>query len=144
MKLVVQRVRHAQVTVDNDVVGKIGHGYLVLVGIGDTDTEHDADTIAAKLINLRVMADEHDKMNLSVADVTGELLVVSQFTLYADTTQRRPSFTKAAKPEVAEPLFNYFVAKLKESGLKVETGVFGAMMDIELVNSGPVTILLEN
>ena len=145
MKLIIQRVKKASVTVDNEVVGKIENGLLVLCGITHSDTEKQADYLAKKLCNLRIFHDENDKMNLSVKDVNGELLIVSQFTLYADCTSgNRPSFTDAAKPEEANKLYEYFMKQCTEYGLNVEKGVFGAHMEVSLLNDGPVTIILEN
>lgn len=144
MKLVIQRVTNASVTVENNVVGKIGKGFLVLLGVGPEDTTAQADYLVQKLIKLRVFEDENEKMNLSLKDVNGELLIVSQFTLYADCSGgNRPSFTNAAKPEKANELYEYFIKKCKEENLKVEHGIFGADMKVELLNDGPVTILLE-
>lgn len=144
MKLVVQRVSKASVEVESKVVGKIDQGFLVLCGIGQEDTKEEADCLAEKLCNLRVFTDENDKMNLSIKDIDGELLVVSQFTLYADCRKgNRPSFVEAAKPEKAEELYEYFVEKCRKSVRKVEKGVFGADMKVSLLNDGPVTIILE-
>ena len=144
MKLIVQRVSHANVVVDNEIVGKIGKGFLVLCGITHTDTKENADFLAKKLCNLRVFEDENEKMNLSVKDVNGELLIISQFTLYADCTGgNRPSFVNAAKPDYANELYEYFLDKCAEYGVKVEHGVFGAHMEVSLLNDGPVTIELE-
>jgi len=145
MKLLVQRVQNAEVVVENKIVGKIGKGFLVLCGITHSDTEKKADYLAKKLCNLRVFEDENEKMNLSVKDVNGELLIVSQFTLYADCTSgNRPSFVQAAKPDKANDLYEYFVKKCEEQNLNVEKGVFGAHMKVSLLNDGPVTIMLEN
>ena len=145
MKLMIQRVTHASVTVENEVVGKIGKGFLVLLGIGPEDTESEADFLVQKLIKLRIFEDENGKMNLSLKDVNGELLIVSQFTLYADCSGgNRPSFVNAAKPEKANELYEYFIKKCKEQNIKVEHGIFGADMKVELLNDGPVTILLEH
>lgn len=145
MKLVIQRVTHVSVTVENEVVGKIGKGFLVLLGIGPEDTESEADFLVQKLIKLRIFEDENGKMNLSLKDVNGELLIVSQFTLYADCSGgNRPSFVNAAKPEKANELYEYFIKKCKEENIKVEHGIFGADMQVELLNDGPVTILLEH
>ena len=145
MKLVIQRVKHAKVEVENEIVGKIEQGFLVLLGVGPEDTEETADYLVQKLIKLRVFEDENGKMNLSLKDINGELLIVSQFTLYADCKKgNRPSFTNAAPPEKAKQLYEYFVLQAKNLGLKVETGSFGAHMKVELLNDGPVTILLEN
>jgi len=145
MKLIIQRVSRALVTTNNQVIGQIKTGYTVLFGAKVGDTTKQADHLAQKLLTLRVMADQNDKMNLSITDVKGEILVVPQFTLYADTKKgNRPSFVKAAPPKQAEKLFNYFVAQLKKSDLNIQTGQFGTMMNVELVNSGPVTIILKN
>ena len=145
MRLVVQRVTRASVTVDGEVVGKIGKGYMVLVGAEVGDTEADARLCADKLAGLRVFVDDEDKMNRSVLDVGGEILLVSQFTLLGDARHgRRPSFIAAARPEVAEPLLETMKAMLEEKGLHVETGRFRAHMDVELVNDGPVTILIDS
>ncbi|MBP3255684.1 MAG: D-tyrosyl-tRNA(Tyr) deacylase [Clostridia bacterium] len=145
MKLVIQRVKYASVEVDKKVVGKIDKGFLVLLGVGPEDTTENADYLVKKLINLRVFTDENDKMNLSIKDIDGELLIISQFTLYADCSQgNRPSFTGAAKPDKANELYEYFIEKCKENNIKkVEHGIFGADMKVELLNDGPVTILLE-
>ena len=145
MRLVVQRVTRASVTVDGEVTGKIGKGYMVLVGAEAGDTEADARLCADKLAGLRVFVDDEDKMNRSVLDVGGEILLVSQFTLLGDARHgRRPSFIAAARPEVAEPLLETMKAMLEEKGLHVETGRFRAHMDVELVNDGPVTILIDS
>ena len=142
MKLVVQRVKNAKVEVENKVVGKIGTGYMVLIGIGPEDTEKEADYLAKKLINLRVFEDEKGKMNLNIKQVGGELLIISQFTLYADCSHgNRPSFIGAAKPEKANELYEYFCKKCSEE-VHVEKGIFGAHMEVRLQNSGPVTIEL--
>lgn len=143
MKLIIQRVTKASVTVDNEIVGSIDKGFVVLVGLKIGDTKTEADKLSNKLLNLRIMADENHHMNKSILGTKGDLLLISQFTLYADTKGRRPGFTKAMPPKEAEKLFNYFIKKLKESKLKIETGKFGAMMDVSLINSGPVTITLE-
>ncbi|KAF0197474.1 MAG: D-tyrosyl-tRNA(Tyr) deacylase [Bacillota bacterium] len=145
MRAVVQRVSRAQVTVEDQVVGKISHGFLVLLGVDVHDTEHDAEYIAEKISGLRVFADVEDKMNLSLADVAGSVLVVSQFTLHGDCRRgRRPSYSDAARPELAIPLYDKFVSELRDRGHTVETGIFGAMMQVELVNDGPVTLLLDS
>lgn len=147
MKLVVQRVSRASVKVvgTEKTVGKIGKGLFVLVGVKRGDKMEDAQMLAVKLAKLRVMADKEDKMNLTVSDVKGEFLVVSQFTLYADTSGgNRPSFINAALPDEAKKIYKHFVATLKETGAKVETGSFGAYMEIESLLDGPVTIILEN
>ena len=142
MKLVVQRVKNAKVEVENKVVGKIGTGYMVLIGIGPEDTEKEADYLAKKIINLRVFEDEKGKMNLNIKQVGGELLIISQFTLYADCSHgNRPSFIGAAKPEKANELYEYFCKKCSEE-VHVEKGIFGAHMEVSLQNSGPVTIEL--
>ena len=145
MRLVVQRVTRASVTVDGEVTGKIGKGYMVLVGSEVGDTEADARLCADKLAGLRVFVDDEDKMNRSVLDVGGEILLVSQFTLLGDARHgRRPSFIAAARPEEAEALLETMKAMLEEKGLHVETGRFRAHMDVELVNDGPVTILIDS
>lgn len=145
MKLVVQRVNKAQVEVEGKIVGKIDKGFMVLCGITHKDTEKEVDILARKLCNLRVFEDENEKMNLSIKDVGGELLIISQFTLYADSMSsgNRPSFIEAARPEKAEPLYEYFLKKCAEDGIHVEKGIFGADMQVSLVNDGPVTIILE-
>lgn len=144
MRLVVQRVSKASCEVDGKITGKIDNGFMVLVGITHDDTKENADFLAKKLCNLRVFEDENEKMNLNIKQVGGKLLVISQFTLYADTTQgNRPSFINAAKPDYANDLYEYFMEKCKGEGLEVEKGIFGAHMNISLVNSGPVTIMLE-
>ena len=144
MRVLLQRVSRAEVRVGGDVRGRIGRGYLLLVGITHADREEQLAWMAEKVSGLRLFADEDDKMNLALADVGGSALVVSQFTLYGDARKgRRPSFVDAARPEVAEPLYERFVALLRSNGLTVETGAFGAMMDVELVNDGPVTMWLE-
>ena len=144
MKLVIQRVSKASVEVENEIVGKIDEGFLVLFGAGQGDTEEQADYLAEKLCNLRVFRDENDKMNLSIKDIDGEILVVSQFTLYADCRKgNRPSFVNAAAPDEAEKLYEYFVEKCRKLVKKVEKGIFGADMKVNLLNNGPVTIILE-
>ena len=145
MKAVYQRVSHASVTVEGEEIGKIGKGVLLLVGVCPEDTEAEARVLANKVAGLRVFCDEQDKMNLSVLDVDGGVLAVSQFTLCANVSHgRRPDFFGAAKPEIAEPLFQLFVEELRKAGVKqVETGQFGADMQVELLNDGPVTILLD-
>lgn len=144
MKFVIQRVKNAQVDVDNKTVGKINNGFLVLIGITHTDTKEIADYLIKKLINLRIFKDENDKMNLSLNDVKGSLLLVSQFTLYADCSGgNRPSFVEAAKPDFANELYEYIISECKKKIDKVETGIFGADMKVSLVNDGPVTIILE-
>ena len=144
MKALIQRVSKADVSVDGESAGRIGGGLLVLLGVGREDTEKEADLLAQKIVNLRIFEDEAVKMNRSLADINGELLVVSQFTLMADTRKgRRPSFVNAAPPEQADRLYMVFVEKAREKGIKTETGSFGAMMDVSLVNHGPVTIMLD-
>lgn len=144
MRLLVQRVQNAKVVVEEKTVGQIDKGFLVLCGVTHSDTEKEADYLAKKLCNLRVFEDENGKMNLSVKDVGGELLVVSQFTLYGDCTGgNRPSFIEAAKPDKANELYEYFMKKCESYGIKTEKGVFGAHMEVSLLNNGPVTIMLE-
>ncbi|MCB2212398.1 D-tyrosyl-tRNA(Tyr) deacylase [bacterium] len=145
MRIVLQRVSSASVTVEGEVVGKIGPGFVLLVGATHDDTEAEADWLADKVAGLRIFEDDEGKMNLSLSDQPNpSVLVVSQFTLYADSRKgRRPSFVHAARPEQAEPLVAYFAKRLQEAGLHVETGRFGAMMQVSLVNDGPVTLLLE-
>ncbi|QYJ17321.1 D-aminoacyl-tRNA deacylase [Rubrobacter xylanophilus DSM 9941] len=145
MRVVLQRVKRASVTVEGKTVASIGEGLLLLVGVGREDGEAEAEWLARKVASLRIFGDDQGKMNLSVRDVGGEVLAVSQFTLLADTRKgNRPSFIRAADPEEAEPLFEYFCERLREAGVSsVETGVFGAVMDVELVNAGPVTIVLD-
>jgi D-tyrosyl-tRNA(Tyr) deacylase len=146
MKLIIQRVSQAAVQIEQKVVGQIGPGLLVLIGITHSDTKESADILIKKLVGLRIFSDEQGKMNHSVKDISGSLLVVSQFTLYANTKKgNRPSYIDAASPELAIPLYEYFIENLRiASELHVETGVFGAMMDVSLVNSGPVTLVLES
>ena len=143
MRAVVTRVSSASVTIDGKVNGQIGKGFLVLLGVGPADTEETARKLADKICHLRVFSDENDKMNLDLAAVGGSLLVVSQFTLYADTKSRRPGFTGAAKPDVAIPLYETFMAACREHGFTVEHGEFGADMQVESVIDGPVTILFD-
>ena len=144
MHVVLQRVSRAEVRVGERVTGRIARGFLLLVGVTHADGEEQAAWMAEKIAGLRLFADAEGKMNLALADVGGALLVVSQFTLYGDAQKgRRPSFIDAARPEIAEPLYEKFVALLRAQGLPVETGEFGAMMDVELVNDGPVTLWLE-
>jgi D-tyrosyl-tRNA(Tyr) deacylase len=145
MRAVIQRVSRAQVTVDDEVTGAIGLGLLVLLGVSIADAESDADYLAEKIAGLRIFEDPEGKMNLSVADVHGAILAVSQFTLYGDVRKgRRPSFDGAARPEQAKKLYEYFVEKIRAAGLPCETGRFQAEMKVELVNDGPVTILLDS
>lgn len=145
MKIVIQRVKRASVTVNGSISGQIDHGLLLLVGIHETDTREQIDWCCRKISKLRIFEDEEGKMNLSVRDKKGGILVVSQFTLYGNAKKgTRPSFVEAAKPDVAEPLYDYMIEKLKKiNDLPVESGEFGAMMDVELVNDGPVTLILE-
>ena len=145
MRAVIQRVRRCKVTVESRTVSEIGPGLLVLLGVGKADNESAADYLVEKILGLRIFEDDADKMNLSVQDTRGELLVVSQFTLYGDVRRgKRPSFDAAARPEEARRLYEYFVEKVRAAGLRCETGEFQAMMDVELVNSGPVTILVDS
>ena len=144
MKFIVQRVNKSQVEVEEKIVGKIDRGFMVLIGITHNDTKEIADFLVRKLINLRVFEDENGKMNLSLKDVQGSLLLISQFTLYADCTSgNRPSFTNAAKPELANELYEYIIEECKKQIPNVQTGIFGADMQVSLVNDGPVTIILE-
>jgi D-aminoacyl-tRNA deacylase len=145
MRAVVQRVSRCRVTVESNVVGEIGAGLLVLLGISKADDEAAADYLVEKIIGLRIFEDAEEKMNLSIQDSGGAVLVVSQFTLYGDVRRgKRPSFDAAARPEEAKRLYEYFVGKVRAAGLRCETGQFQAMMEVELVNSGPVTILLDS
>ena len=144
MRLLIQRVSKASVKVEGECVGKINKGFLVFLGITHEDTKDNVDYLVNKLYNLRVFEDENEKMNLSIKNINGEILIVSQFTLYADTSHgNRPSFINAAKPDEANELYEYFIEKAKQTGLKIEAGIFGADMKVELLNDGPVTILLE-
>ena len=144
MKAVVQRVKKAHVVVDNTIVSNIGNGLLVLLGVQDDDTQKDVDYLVDKIINLRIFEDDNGKMNISLKDVKGELLVVSQFTLLGDCRKgRRPSFVKAASPEKANDLYEYFIGRAIELGVVTKSGVFQAMMDISLINQGPVTLALD-
>ncbi|MCK9525541.1 MAG: D-aminoacyl-tRNA deacylase [Limnochordia bacterium] len=145
MRAVVQRVKEAQVTVDGRVVGRVSHGLLVFLGVGEGDTERDGQYLAEKIANLRVFPDDQGKMNRSVSDIGGEVLAVSQFTLYGDCRRgRRPSFSAAARPDLANELYLRFVEVLKGQGLQVETGVFQADMEVGLVNDGPVTLIVSS
>ncbi len=145
MRLVIQKVSSSNVKINNEVVGSIDKGFMVLVGITDSDNKTIVDKMVDKLINLRIFEDENDKLNLSLLDVKGRILSISQFTLYANCKKgRRPSFIEAAKPDISKPLYEYFNQQLKEKGVMVETGVFGAMMEVSLVNDGPVTIILDS
>ena len=145
MRVVIQRVKNASVTIDGNVNGKINNGFLVLLGILSTDNEQDVDYLVKKVVNLRIFNDENDKMNLSLKDVNGELLIISQFTLYGDCSGgNRPSFISAAKPDIAIPLYEYFISECKKQIPIVETGIFGADMKVELLNDGPVTIIIDS
>jgi D-aminoacyl-tRNA deacylase len=145
MRAVVQRVSRCKVTVDGNVVGEIGTGLLVLLGVAKEDTEAAADYMVQKILGLRIFEDAEEKMNLSVQDTGDQVLVVSQFTLYGDVRKgKRPSFDAAARPEEAKRLYEHFVAKVRASGVRCETGQFQAMMEVELVNAGPVTILVDS
>ncbi|NOY81513.1 MAG: D-tyrosyl-tRNA(Tyr) deacylase [Kiritimatiellaeota bacterium] len=144
MRALLQRVTEASVSVDGQVMGRIGPGLLILVGIANGDSDADARWVAEKCVNLRIFSDQDGKFNLSALDVGAELLVISQFTLYGDTRRgRRPGFTDAAPPEISRPLYRRFVSYCKKSGLRTETGVFGAAMRVHLINDGPVTLLVE-
>lgn len=146
MRVILQRVTGGSVTVGGEITGSVDLGFVALVGIRDGDTEAEADLLAHKTANLRVFEDDNGKMNISAIDAGAGVLVVSQFTLYADVRKgRRPGFTNAARPEVAEPLVNYYAQKLRDEGIqRVEMGVFGAMMQVEIHNHGPVTIILDS
>ena len=145
MRFVVQRVTHASVTVDSQVIGKIGNGFMVLIGVADTDTREIADKMVKKLLGLRIFEDENGKTNLDIHTVEGELLLISQFTLYANCRHgNRPSFIEAGKPDMAYEMYEYIIAKCKEQVPVVEKGEFGADMKVELLNDGPFTILLDS
>lgn len=145
MKFVIQRVRHASVTVDNDIIGQINKGFLVLIGVSDTDDKSIADKMVKKLIGLRIFEDENGKTNLALKDVDGELLLISQFTLYADCKKgNRPSFIRAGKPDKANQLYEYIISECKKQVPVVEKGSFGADMKVELLNDGPFTIVLDS
>ena len=145
MRIVLQRVTQASVSVEGDVVGAIDRGLLILVGVAEGDEEAQADALARKVAGLRIFADAEGRFNESLLDIGGSALVVSQFTLHADVRKgRRPSFTSAARPEVAEPLVDYFAQSLREQGVPVETGIFGAMMSVALVNDGPFTVVIDS
>lgn len=145
MKFVVQRVTHASVTVDGNVIGKIGQGFMVLIGVSDEDTKETADKMVKKLLGLRIFEDENGKTNLDIHTVGGSLLLISQFTLYANCKHgNRPSFIKAGKPDMANEMYEYIIAKCREQVETVETGEFGADMKVELLNDGPFTILLDS
>lgn len=144
MKVLIQRVKKASVKVEGKEIGKIEKGILVFVGITHTDTKKEADYLAKKITNLRIFEDEVGKMNLSLKDVNGKLLIVSQFTLYGDCLNgNRPSFSEAAKPDMAKELYEYFCLKCIETGIEVQKGIFGADMKVELINDGPVTLIME-
>ena len=145
MRLVVQKVSQSSVKIEGEIVGAIDKGYMVLVGITNGDDELLVEKMVDKLVNLRIFEDENDKLNLSLLDVGGSVLSISQFTLYANCKKgRRPSFIDAAKPDISSPLYDFFHKKLEEKGINVERGVFGAMMEVSLINDGPVTIILDS
>lgn len=145
MKAVIQRVSEASVKVDGNVVGEINTGFMLLIGIDENDEKTDADWLVQKILNLRIFGDENDKLNLSIKDINGDILCISQFTLIADYKKgNRPSFIKAAKPDKAIPLFEYFKEELSKSDLKIESGIFGADMKVSLTNDGPVTIVIDS
>lgn len=145
MRAVVQRVTKASVSVDEKIVGEIKNGLLILLGVGDEDDEKDLDYMVEKILGLRIFEDENHKMNLSLLDVKGELLVISQFTLYGDTRKgKRPSFIKSASPDMGEKYYNDFIERTKALGVITENGIFGAHMDVSLINNGPVTILIDS
>lgn len=144
MRAVIQRVKHASVSVDNQITGKIEQGFLILLGITHTDTEKEVEWLSKKITDLRVFNDSEDKMNLGLKDVNGELLIISQFTLYGNCIKgRRPSFIDAAKPDMANELYEKFLKKCKDLGFKTEAGIFGADMKVELLNDGPVTLIID-
>ncbi|MHD0315283.1 D-aminoacyl-tRNA deacylase [Fusobacterium varium] len=144
MRAVIQRVKHSSVTVDGNILGEIGNGLLVLLGVTHTDTEKEVNWLAAKVKDLRIFEDEEGKMNLGLEDIKGELLVISQFTLYGNCIKgRRPGFTEAARPNLAEPLYEKFLEKCRSFGIKTECGKFGADMKVELLNDGPVTMIID-
>jgi D-tyrosyl-tRNA(Tyr) deacylase len=145
MRTVIQRVKNARVEVSGRITGEIGKGLLIFLGVGDEDSEKDCEYLADKIANLRIFPDENDLMNLSSLDIGGDMLVVSQFTLWGDCRKgRRPSFAKAARPERAKELYEFFIGALKKTGLKIAAGEFQEMMDVHLINDGPVTILLDS
>ncbi|CAA7390249.1 D-aminoacyl-tRNA deacylase [Chryseobacterium fistulae] len=145
MKIVIQRVSESSVKVDREIVGEIGKGLMLLVGIEENDQKTDADWLVQKVLNLRIFGDQEGKLNLSILDISGEILCISQFTLIADYKKgNRPSFIKAAKPHTAIPLFDYFKEQLTLSGLKIQSGIFGADMKVSLINDGPVTIVMDS
>ena len=144
MRAVIQRVKHSSVTVDGNILGEIGNGLLVLLGVTHTDTEKEVNWLAAKVKDLRIFEDEEGKMNLGLEDIKGELLVISQFTLYGNCIKgRRPGFTEAARPDLAEPLYEKFLEKCRSFGITTECGKFGADMKVELLNDGPVTMIID-
>ena len=145
MKIVIQRVKEASVAVEGKIVGEISQGLLLLIGVDENDTQEDANWLIKKVVDLRIFSDSEGKMNLSVKDVAGEILCISQFTLISDYKKgNRPSYIKAAKPEKAIPLFEYFKSEIGKSGLKIESGIFGADMKVSLLNDGPVTLVLDS
>lgn len=145
MRFVIQRVAHASVTVEGNITGNIDRGFLVLIGVADTDTKEIADKLIKKLVGMRIFEDENGKTNLALADVKGSLLLVSQFTLYADCKKgNRPSFTKAGKPDMAEEMYEYIIKECKKQIENVQVGVFGADMKVELLNDGPFTVILDS
>jgi len=144
VRAILQRVSRAEVRVDGRVIGAISRGFVVLLGVGRGDSENDAEFLVDRITGIRVFADEAGKMNLALGTVGGELLVISQFTLHADTSQRRPSFINAAPPEEARRLYEYFVSRARDRGVKVAAGEFAAHMEVELINDGPVTIILDS
>lgn len=145
MRAVVQRVKEASVSVDDTIIGSIHKGLLIYLGVGKLDEHSDIDYLVNKIVGLRIFEDDHEKMNLTVTDINGEALIISQFTLYGDVRKgKRPSFTDSAHPSIGNDYYTKFVDKFKESGVKVQTGEFGAHMDVEYINDGPVTILLDS
>jgi D-tyrosyl-tRNA(Tyr) deacylase len=145
MRAVVQRVKNAKVEISGKIIGETGKGLLIFLGVGDEDSEKDCEYLADKIANLRIFPDENDLMNLSSLDIGGGMLVVSQFTIWGDCRKgRRPSFTKAARPERAKELYEFFIGVMKKTGLKIAAGEFQEMMDVHLINDGPVTILLDS
>ena len=145
MRAIVQRVKESAVTVNNDTVGRIGPGMMVLLGVSREDTKEDADYLVEKIVHLRIFQDDQQKMNLSLSQTKGAMLVVSQFTLYGDCGKgRRPSFVHAAQPEAGEALYTYFIGRVKDKGIETAQGLFGAMMDVHLINDGPVTLIVQS
>lgn len=145
MRTIVQRVKEASVKVNDQLVGSIGKGLLVFLGVGTEDNESDLDYMVNKVLGLRIFQDENDKMNLSLEDIEGDIIVISQFTLYGDVRKgKRPSFTASAAPEMGEFYYEKFIDKCREKGVNVETGIFGADMEVHLINDGPVTIMLDS